>query len=69
MYRLFRSEPIPCHGAVLNVSPLYRQVQLHQFQKLEAALCACDIYNTKPGSRHYILNDTGRKLYDGQWID
>jgi hypothetical protein len=69
MYQLIKSERIPFHEAVSKTVPLYRQVQLNQFQKLEAALTACELYNDKPGLRHYVINESGKEYYDGTWID
>lgn len=47
----------------------YRQVQLHQFMQLEAALTACQMFNDKQGSRHYVINESGKEYYDGIWIE
>ncbi|WP_167374407.1 hypothetical protein [Bathymodiolus platifrons methanotrophic gill symbiont] len=44
-------------------------VKVHQFKKLDAALTACDFYNYKAGSRHYILNEEGKEYYEDFWID
>jgi hypothetical protein len=50
MYRLVKSEIIPVHHTLSKAIASYRQVQLHHFQKLEAALTACEIYNDKSDS-------------------
>lgn len=69
MYRLVKSEVTPLHHAASKTESPYRQVQLHHFQKLEAALTACAIYNDKLGSRHYVTNESGKEYYEGIWID
>jgi len=69
MYQLIKSEIIPFHHAVSKAVPIYRQVQLHQFQQLEAALTACEIYNDKSGPRHYVINESGKEYYEGIWVD
>jgi len=69
MYQLIKSEIIPFHHAASKTVPLYRQVQLHQFKKMEAALTACEFYNDKSGSRHYVINESGKEYYEGIWVD
>lgn len=69
MFSLIKSELIPFHNATSEAVPSYRQVQLHQFQKLEAALTACEFYNDKSDQRHYVINETGKEYYEGIWID
>ena len=69
MYTLLKSEIIPLQHAVSESVPSYRQVQLHQFVQLEAALTACQMFNDKPGPRHYVINRSGKEYYNGEWID
>ncbi|MCK5190493.1 MAG: hypothetical protein KAR12_10625 [Methylococcales bacterium] len=69
MYTLIKSEIIPLHHAVSENVLSYRQVQLHQFMQLEAALTACQMFNDKQGSRHYVINESGKEYYDGIWIE
>lgn len=69
MYRLIKSEIIPFHHAAPKAELPYRQVQLHYFQKLEAALTACEIYNGKSDSRHYVINESGKAYFEGDWVD
>ena len=69
MYRIVKFEMIPFHRAASKTVPSYRQVQPHQFQKLKVVLTACGIYNDKPGSRHYVINESGKEYYEGIWIN
>lgn len=69
MYTLIKSEMIPFHHAVSETVPSYRQVQLHQFVQLEVALTACQMFNDKSESRHYVINGSGKEYYEGEWID
>lgn len=69
MFSLIRSEIIPFHHTVSEAVPSYRQVQLHQFVQLEAALTACEMFNDKSGPRHYVINAAGKEYYEGKWID
>ena len=59
MFSLMKSEMIAFQHAVSETVQCYRQVQLHQFQKLEAVLTACEIYNDKSDHRHYVINVSG----------
>lgn len=69
MYRLVKSEVIPVHHALIKSIDSYREVQLHHFQKLEAALTACEIYNDRTDSCFYIINEAGKKYHEGVWVD
>ena len=69
MFRLFKSEKFLLHTALSKTLSSYRQVQVYQFQNLEAALAACDSCNAKADSRHYILNESREEYYEGAWID
>ncbi len=69
MYSLFKSEVIPVHHAPPKLMTSYRQVSVHNFKKLEAALTACQIYNDKSGSDYYVINESGKKYHEGAWVD
>ncbi|MDQ7090617.1 MAG: hypothetical protein Q9M50_08225 [Methylococcales bacterium] len=69
MYRLLKSEIIPVHNQPPWIKTVYRQVELHHFQGLEAALTACHLYNDKSDSYHYIINESGKKYHEGIWVD
>ncbi len=69
MYSLMKSEVIPFHPELSETVPSYRQVQLHLFVQLEAALTACEMFNDKSESHHYVVNGSGKKFYEGAWID
>jgi len=69
MYRLIKSEIIPFHHVASKAESPYRQVKLHYFQKLEAALTACEIYNDKSDSHHYVINESGKAYFEGDWVD
>jgi len=60
---------IPFHHGVSETVPSYRQVQLHQFVQVEAALTACNMFNDKSDHRHYVINESGKEYYQGIWID
>ncbi|NOQ36942.1 MAG: hypothetical protein GQ569_13805 [Methylococcaceae bacterium] len=69
MYRLLKSEPIPVHHPLSKVKMAYRQVPVHHFQELEAALTACQIYNDKSDSYYYVINESDKKYDEGVWVD
>jgi len=69
MYSLLKSEIIPFQHSTSKTLPTYRQVQLHQFVQLEAALTACEMFNDKSGERHYVINGSGKEYHEGIWID
>ena len=57
------------NAVCINLPTTSSQVRVHQFKKLDAALTACDFYNDKAGSRHYILNEEVKEYYEDLWID
>lgn len=69
MYQLVKSEQVPFQHTISKTVASYRQIKVHQFEKLDAALTACDFYNDKVGPRHYILNEEGKEYYEDFWID
>jgi hypothetical protein len=69
MYTLIKSQEIPFHHELSKNALSYRQVQLHQFVQLEAALTACEMFNDKSGPRHFVINGSGKEYYEGEWID
>jgi len=69
MFNLIKSEIIPFHHAIPEDVPTYRRVKVHQFEQLEAALTACEMFNDKSGPRHYVINGSGKEYYEGIWID
>ncbi|MFC1603366.1 hypothetical protein ACFL3U_07340 [Pseudomonadota bacterium] len=69
MYRLMKSEKFTLDHVVSGSNLLYRQTQVTQFLRFSAALTACEAANDKVGSRHYVLNASGKEYYGGIWID
>ena len=69
MYRLMKSEKVPPGHVVSGSMAFYRQIQISQFQQFSVALIACETANDKLGSRHYILNKSGKEYCRGDWVD
>jgi hypothetical protein len=69
MYRLMKSEKFTLDHLDSGSRSLYRQIQVSQFQRFSAALTACGAANDNIGSRHYVLNESGKEYFKCTWID
>jgi hypothetical protein len=69
MYRLMKSEKLTLDHRASGSKLSYRQIQVTRFRQFSAALTACEAANDKVGSRHYVLNASGKEYYGGAWID
>ncbi|AGA90318.1 hypothetical protein Thimo_1535 [Thioflavicoccus mobilis 8321] len=67
MYRLMKSERQS--SAEASGRQLYQQTVVATFDDLEEAVAACLRANQTSRARHYLLDDSGKELYGGAWID
>ncbi|MBK1721825.1 hypothetical protein [Thiocystis violacea] len=68
MYTLMRSEPLAGQDAATR-SRAFEQQEVADFSDLEEAMAACDAANRERQARHYVMDPSGRELYQGAWID
>lgn len=69
MYRLMKSEKFILNHILSGSLSLYRQIQVNQFPQFSKAVDACNEANRGGESRFYVLNDNGKELFEGSWID
>ena len=69
MYRLMKSEKFTLDHLTSGLVSFYRQTQVKCFERLHAALGACEVANNGGGPRYYLLNECGQEYYGGTWID
>ncbi|MET0122404.1 MAG: hypothetical protein ABW124_15305 [Candidatus Thiodiazotropha sp. 6PLUC9] len=68
-YRLMKCEMIANDLQVSGFGAVYRQILMSQFHPFSDALAACGAASDTVGSRHYVLNQSGKEYYGSTWID
>jgi hypothetical protein len=68
MYTLMKSEKMEYQSGATG-SRAYEQVEVGQYVHFLDAVAACDKANREHADWHYLMNDSGKELYNGSWID
>lgn len=69
MYRLMKCERTANDLLASSARSFYLQIQVSKFHKFSDALAACRRANERIGSRHYVLNQSGKEYHKSAWID